>query len=110
MGGFPVLVMSFNYRQIGPDEGLTFKQLVRDLRFEMSCDMLAASNAPMAQIAEMLGYSDQTVFSAPFHVTSGTRRANCGSPSDERRRRTDHYRYCKLHVFAAKNIIISFQL
>jgi AraC-like DNA-binding protein len=47
-------------------EGLTFKQLVRDLRFEMACDMLAKSNAPMAQIAEMLGYSDQTVFSRAF--------------------------------------------
>jgi AraC-like DNA-binding protein len=48
------------------DEGLTFKDLVRDLRFEMACDMLATSNAPMAQIAEMLGYSDQTVFSRAF--------------------------------------------
>ncbi len=48
------------------DEGLTFKQLVRDLRFEMASDMLAKSNAPMAQIAEMLGYSDQTVFSRAF--------------------------------------------
>jgi AraC-like DNA-binding protein len=47
-------------------EGLTFKQLIRDLRFEMACDMLAKSNAPMAQIAEMLGYSDQTVFSRAF--------------------------------------------
>jgi AraC-like DNA-binding protein len=48
------------------DEGLTFKQLVRDLRFEMASDMLAKSNVPMAQIAEMLGYSDQTVFSRAF--------------------------------------------
>jgi AraC-like DNA-binding protein len=48
------------------DEGLTFKQLVRDLRFEMASDMLAKSNSPMAQIAEMLGYSDQTVFSRAF--------------------------------------------
>jgi AraC-like DNA-binding protein len=48
------------------DEGITFKDLVRDLRFEMACDMLARSNAPMAQIAEMLGYSDQTVFSRAF--------------------------------------------
>ncbi|MCA3554279.1 AraC family transcriptional regulator [Aestuariivirga sp.] len=47
-------------------EGLTFKELVRDLRFEMACDMLAKSGAPMAQIAEMLGYSDQTVFSRAF--------------------------------------------
>jgi len=66
LGGFPVLVMSFNYRQIGPDEGLTFKELVRDLKFEMACDLLAASNAPIAQIAEMLGYSDQTVFFRAF--------------------------------------------
>ena len=89
---------------MGPDEGLTFKELVRDLRFEMACDMLATSNAPLAQIAEMLGYSDQTVFSAPSHATSDTRRANCGRSSDERRRRTGHYRYRKLHLFAAKKL------
>lgn len=47
-------------------DGLTFKQLVRDLRFEMACDMLATTNEPMARIAEMLGYSDQTVFSRAF--------------------------------------------
>jgi AraC-like DNA-binding protein len=47
-------------------EGLTFKQLVRDIRFDMAHDMLTQSNAPMAQIAEMLGYSDQTVFSRAF--------------------------------------------
>ncbi|MBV8112510.1 MAG: helix-turn-helix transcriptional regulator [Hyphomicrobiales bacterium] len=47
-------------------EGLTFKRLVKDLRFEMATDMLAKSDAPMARIAEMLGYSDQTVFSRAF--------------------------------------------
>jgi AraC-like DNA-binding protein len=47
-------------------EGLTFKRLVGDLRFELATDLLAKSDAPMAQIAEMLGYSDQTVFSRAF--------------------------------------------
>jgi AraC-like DNA-binding protein len=47
-------------------EGLTFKQLVRDLRFELAHEMLTATNEPMAQIAELLGYSDQTVFSRAF--------------------------------------------
>lgn len=47
-------------------EGLTFKQLVGDLRFELACDLLTTTSAPMAQIAEMLGYSDQTVFSRAF--------------------------------------------
>jgi AraC-like DNA-binding protein len=47
-------------------DGLTFKQLVSDLRFELACDMLTTTSAPMAQIAEMLGYSDQTVFSRAF--------------------------------------------
>jgi AraC-like DNA-binding protein len=47
-------------------EGLTFKQLVGDLRFEMACDMLTSTSEPMARIAEMLGYSDQTVFSRAF--------------------------------------------
>jgi AraC-like DNA-binding protein len=47
-------------------ESLSFKQLAQDLRFEMARDMLSKSNAPMARIAEMLGYSDQTVFSRAF--------------------------------------------
>lgn len=47
-------------------EGLTFRGLVSDLRFEIATDLLAKSNAPIAQIAEMLGYSDQTVFSRAF--------------------------------------------
>jgi AraC-like DNA-binding protein len=47
-------------------DGLTFKQLVRDLRFEMACDMLTTTSEPMSRIAEMLGYSDQTVFSRAF--------------------------------------------
>ncbi len=47
-------------------EGLTFRKLVQDLRFEMASDLLTKSNAPMARIAEMLGYSDQAVFSRAF--------------------------------------------
>jgi AraC-like DNA-binding protein len=47
-------------------EGLSFKQLVADLRFEMARDLLATTSEPMARIAEMLGYSDQTVFSRAF--------------------------------------------
>lgn len=46
--------------------GLTFRELVQDLRFETACDLLATTSEPMAQIAEMLGYSDQTVFSRAF--------------------------------------------
>jgi AraC-like DNA-binding protein len=47
-------------------ESLSFKQLTQDLRFEMAREMLSKSNAPMARIAELLGYSDQTVFSRAF--------------------------------------------
>lgn len=52
-------------------EGLTFKRLVADLRFELATDMLAKSDAPIARIAEMLGYSDQTVFSRAFSSRFG---------------------------------------
>ena len=47
-------------------EGLRFRELVQDLRFEMASDLLAKSNASMAAIAELLGYSDQAVFSRAF--------------------------------------------
>ncbi len=47
-------------------EGLTFRKLVQDLRFEMAADLLTKSNASMASIADLLGYSDQTVFSRAF--------------------------------------------
>jgi AraC-like DNA-binding protein len=52
-------------------EGLTFKRLAGDLRFEMASDMLAKSGAPVARIAEMLGYSDQTTFSRAFSKRFG---------------------------------------
>jgi AraC-like DNA-binding protein len=52
-------------------ESLSFKQLTQDLRFEMAREMLSKSNAPMARIAELLGYSDQTVFSRAFSSRFG---------------------------------------
>jgi AraC-like DNA-binding protein len=62
-------------------EGLTFKGLVGDLRFEIANDLLAKSDAPIARIAEMLGYSDQTVFSRAFSSRFGH------PPSDMRKAR-----------------------
>lgn len=53
-------------------EGLTFKRLVSDLRFEIATDLLAQSDTPMATIAEMLGYSDQAVFSRAFSSRFGS--------------------------------------
>jgi AraC-like DNA-binding protein len=47
-------------------EGLSFKQLAQELRFEMARDMLVKSNAPMSTIADLLGYSDPAVFSRAF--------------------------------------------
>jgi AraC-like DNA-binding protein len=52
-------------------EGLTFSRLAGDLRFEMATDLLVKSDAPMARIAEMLGYSDQAVFSRAFSSRFG---------------------------------------
>ncbi|HXZ17805.1 MAG TPA: helix-turn-helix domain-containing protein, partial [Roseiarcus sp.] len=52
-------------------QGLTFKRLVSDLRFEIATDLLAKSDAPIARIADMLGYSDQTVFSRAFSSRFG---------------------------------------
>ena len=52
-------------------EGLTFKGLAGDLRFEIASEMLTRSDAPMARIAEMLGYSDQTTFSRAFSKRFG---------------------------------------
>ena len=47
-------------------EGLTFKRLTQELRFDLAREMLMKSNAPMARIADLLGYSDPTVFSRAF--------------------------------------------
>jgi AraC-like DNA-binding protein len=52
-------------------EGLTFTRLVGDLRFEIATDLLEKSDAPIARIADMLGYSDQTVFSRAFSSRFG---------------------------------------
>jgi AraC-like DNA-binding protein len=41
------------------------------LRFELAADLLAKSDAPIARIAEMLGYSDQAVFSRAFSSRFG---------------------------------------
>lgn len=47
-------------------EGVTFRALLQDVRFEMAHELMKETEASMGRIAELLGYSDQTAFSRAF--------------------------------------------
>jgi AraC-like DNA-binding protein len=52
-------------------EGVTFRTLVQEVRFEMAADLMKKTDASMSRIAELLGYSDQTAFSRAFSKRYG---------------------------------------
>jgi AraC-like DNA-binding protein len=47
-------------------EGVNFRALVQDLRFEIADELLTKTDASMSRIAGLLGYSDQAAFSHAF--------------------------------------------
>jgi AraC-like DNA-binding protein len=47
-------------------EGVTFRSLVLDVRFEIAEELLTKTDASMSKIAGLLGYSDQAAFSHAF--------------------------------------------
>jgi AraC-like DNA-binding protein len=47
-------------------EGVAFRALVQDVRFEMADELLTRTDASMSKIAGLLGYSDQAAFSNAF--------------------------------------------
>jgi AraC-like DNA-binding protein len=61
-------------------ERLQFRDLSQQVRFERACEMLAAADATVSQIAERLGFSDAANFSRAFRRFVGV------SPGDYQRR------------------------
>jgi AraC-like DNA-binding protein len=70
-------------------EGTTCRKLVDDVKFARARHLLAAGDAPLAEIAFALGYPDQSSFTRAFARWSGV------TPGEWRRRRSprrdDHY-------------------
>jgi AraC-like DNA-binding protein len=48
------------------EEGSTFRQELREIRFSIAKHLLADTNMPLSKIAEVLDYSDETAFSRAF--------------------------------------------
>lgn len=53
-------------------EGITFKQLVEEVRFEIAHQLLRDSQVPVANIAALLDYADAASFNRAFRRWSGT--------------------------------------
>jgi len=53
-------------------EGVTFKQLVEEVRFEIAHQLLRDTHMPLANIAALLDYADAASFTRAFRRWSGT--------------------------------------
>jgi AraC-like DNA-binding protein len=51
--------------------GLTFKRVVDQARFQASADLLRDPNLKLVEVAHELGYSDQANFNRAFHRWAG---------------------------------------
>ena len=58
------------YRYLG-DRGIKFSDIVRSVRFELAKSYLTDSSISLNEIAMILGYSDQSVFTRAFKQWSG---------------------------------------
>jgi len=52
-------------------EGRTFRQVANAVRCEVACTLLAETDLPLSQIAEVLNYSEISAFSRAFRRWSG---------------------------------------
>lgn len=52
-------------RRLG-DQGVTFNQLLDDHRRSLALDLISRGNAPLTQVADTLGYADQSSFHQAF--------------------------------------------
>ena len=55
------------------EQGLTYSDLVEDLRYREACRLLKRTDKPVAAIATALGYRDPSHFSRAFRRWSGLR-------------------------------------
>lgn len=61
--------------------GLNYSELVRQVRQERACELLARQSVSISQIANRIGFASPSGFSRAFHVWTGL------SPRDYRRHR-----------------------
>lgn len=52
-------------------EGLAFRQVANEVRFEIACDLLANTDMELSQIATVLRYSEPSAFTRAFRRWSG---------------------------------------
>jgi AraC-like DNA-binding protein len=52
-------------------EGLAFRQLANQVRFEIACELLANTDMALSQIAAVLRYSEPSAFTRAFRRWSG---------------------------------------
>jgi AraC-like DNA-binding protein len=52
-------------------EGLSFREMAKQIRYEKACELLKDPNEPITQVAYRLGYSDSANFSRAFQAVSG---------------------------------------
>jgi AraC-like DNA-binding protein len=58
------------YRHL-KDEGRTFRQVANGVRCEIACTLLAETDLPPSQIAEILNYSEHSAFCRAFRRWTG---------------------------------------
>jgi len=60
------------YQRRLQDAGVTFNQLLDDYRKSLATELLSREGMPLVQIADVLGYADQSSFHQAFRRWSGT--------------------------------------
>ncbi|WP_262267560.1 MULTISPECIES: helix-turn-helix domain-containing protein [Microvirga] len=53
------------------NQGLAFRQVANEIRFEIACDLLENTDMPLSQIAAVLRYSELSAFTRAFRRWSG---------------------------------------
>jgi AraC-like DNA-binding protein len=52
-------------------QGVTFKDLVIELRMELACQLLEGTNIPMGRLAQRVGYTEASAFTRAFRQHTG---------------------------------------
>jgi len=78
-------------------EGLAFRQVANEVRFEIACELLANTDMALTQIAAALKYSESSAFTRAFRRWCG-QTPSAWRASHSRRRKSDHLRqsHCTL--------------
>jgi AraC-like DNA-binding protein len=58
------------YRRLS-DDGLTFRDVVREAQERLACELLTASDCSIAEIAFLTGFAEQSTFTRAFKRWAG---------------------------------------